>query len=514
MGKLVQENFVSNIKNFINNYEDIKINYENKYNESLNKEPYDSINNFPMKECKYKISVVMSTWNSGNTILYTLKSIEKSYLCQSFNEMLEVIVVDDGSNDNTEEIVLKESFNFKLKFIKQLHMGRAQGINMACKHAEGDMIIFCDSDIILFPFTIDEIVKRQQEYLDEAIFFGFREDIEEVCELEHLTKFIYEKQPCFWYDNRFSTDFNGSWGYNMMSETNMLLKLPCLKNFWVSNNRVSMYDCWQLYRMVYGFLFSVSKKNFEKVGGFVEFLVGWGCDDTSFVSLCIEQGIKVIPIPSATCCHIKHPIRMKSQWEDGKKNEERMNAYLSNNKRIDFLDQDFVPRILKKEVKDSNNKNNKNLKRYKVNFQTNVDKARYYYYIGNFAKALKLYLLNYNILVINDLEKLYECMIRENNDEYLNKINNKEKEYCYFYYLAYYYFNKKYKSINLKSYNTSVHIKYLYNLPQEEHLKRAKQYFEQGDYFLSLMDYFGMVLLGNYSYLEKCNECIKEIKSI
>lgn len=368
MGKLVQDNFSPEIKKFINDYQDIAKEYKNRFKESLNLEPYNSINNFSLKECKYMVSIVISTWNSGNTLLYTLKSIENTYLCHNFNNKLEVIVVDDGSTDTTENLILNEDFSFKLIYIKQYHLGRAQGINMGCTHTSGDIIIFCDSDIILFPFTIDEIVKRQQEYLDSTIFFGFREDIENIPPIKDLKKFIYKKEPCFWLDNRFMTDFRGSWTYNMMSETNMLQKMSSMKNFWVSNNKVSMYDSWQLYRMVYGFLFAVSKKNFEKVGGFAEFLVGWGCDDTTFVSLCIENGVKIIPVPSATCCHIKHPIRMKSQWEDGKKNEDRMNKYLSSSTRINYLNQDFNKRILNKIIKYPNKKVSKEIKKYQINF--------------------------------------------------------------------------------------------------------------------------------------------------
>lgn len=44
--------------------------------------------------------------------------------------------------------------------------------------------------------------------------------------------------------------------------------------------------------------------------------------------------------------HIYHDIRMKSQWEDGKKNEERMYNYISKNNRINFLDNNYESRII------------------------------------------------------------------------------------------------------------------------------------------------------------------------
>ena len=317
MGKIIKFDTCKKINGFVNDYINIQKEYEKKHNESINKDPYGSINNHFMKECKYKVSIIISSWNCSKTLLFTLKTIENTYICNNFNDKLEVIVVDDGSVDDTVNMIKTNTFNFELNFIKQIHLGRAQGINMGVSKSKGDIIIFCDADILLFPYTIDEIVKRQQDFLNEAVFFGFREDIDNVPEkVEDIVHYIQEFKPSFWKDNRFIYDFIGSWGSNMMLETNFLQLYSCKKNIWVSNNIKAIYDCWQLYRMVYGFLFSVSRENFYKVGGFAEFLVGWGCDDTSFISLCLEQNIKIIPVPSAHCLHIYHPIRMKSQWED------------------------------------------------------------------------------------------------------------------------------------------------------------------------------------------------------
>ncbi|MDO5568564.1 MAG: glycosyltransferase family 2 protein [bacterium] len=511
MGKIAQENFVPKIRDFINDYSNIKLDYEKRFNEPINSDPYLSINSFPLSYCKYKVSIVISTWNSANTVLFTLHSIENTYICQNYCDKLEVVLVDDGSSDNTEEIILKEKFKFKLLYIKQEHMGRAQGINLGCKYATGEMIIFCDSDIILFPFTLDEIIKRQQEYLDETIFFGFREDIENAENIKNVKKFVFQKTPNFWLDNRFSTDFSGSWGTNMMAETHFLQNLPCIKNFWVSNNIISMYDCWQLYRMVYGFLFAVSKKNFKEVGGFSEFLIGWGCDDTSFVSLCIEKGIKIIPVPSATCCHIKHPIRMKTQWEDGKKNEKKMNDYLSNSLRIDYYNQELSKRIIKRVEINPLNKKEKTIKKYNIIFKTLCEEARYNYYLGNFEKSKSLYNSILNTLDVNDLENYFDCLIHTNDYIIFESINDDRKYYCFFYYLGKLYFDNLIIDYDFEI--KSNHIYYLNNMKVEEHMKRANQYYEEKQWYLALMDLFASYMLTkNQKVLLKCLNCINMLK--
>lgn len=512
MGKIISFNTCEKISSFVNDYTDIKNKYEKEHNESINKNPYDSINNHFMKKCKYKVSIIISSWNCSKTLLYTLKTIENTYICNNFNDKLEVVVVDDGSNDDTEKMIRTNTFNFKLKFIKQIHLGRAQGINMGVSKSNGDIIIFCDADILLFPYTIDEIVKRQQDFLNDAVFFGFREDVENVPQsIDDVLKYVKKFKPTFWKDNRFIYDFVGSWGSNMMLETNLLQQYSCQKNIWVSNNIKAIYDCWQLYRMVYGFLFAVSRENFYKIGGFAEFLVGWGCDDTSFISLCLEQNIKIIPVPSAHCLHISHPIRMKSQWEDGKKNEKRMFKYIKNEKRVNYMAQDFSLRIISEY--ENNPKYNKKTNLIKnVGCQTKIEEADYNYYLGNLEQAKKIYLNLVNELNLDRLENLFDISIRLNdiNTFYFCK-KNKIYLKCYFYYAANYYFNSKVYNINDIFDYDSHYLKFLQNINKKELKDRAHQYYHEKQWYLSYLDFFAISLYDN-KYLNMCDKCINKLE--
>lgn len=512
MGKIIKFDTCKKINGFVNDYINIQKEYEKKHNESINKDPYGSINNHFMKECKYKVSIIISSWNCSKTLLFTLKTIENTYICNNFNDKLEVIVVDDGSVDDTVNMIKTNTFNFELNFIKQIHLGRAQGINMGVSKSKGDIIIFCDADILLFPYTIDEIVKRQQDFLNEAVFFGFREDIDNVPEkVEDIVHYIQEFKPSFWKDNRFIYDFIGSWGSNMMLETNFLQLYSCKKNIWVSNNIKAIYDCWQLYRMVYGFLFSVSRENFYKVGGFAEFLVGWGCDDTSFISLCLEQNIKIIPVPSAHCLHIYHPIRMKSQWEDGKKNEKRMFDYISKENRINYMNQDFSSRILF-EYKNKHDYTKLPIMIKEVNYNTKLEEADYNYFLGNLQKAKKLYLNIIKDLSLEKLENLFDIAIRL-NDSYTFNLCKENELYlqCFFYHVANYYFNLNMCCVDdIVGFN-SYYCQFLKNINKNDLKDRAEQYFYEEQWYLSYLDYFAISIYDN-SYLDKCNKCLDILK--
>ena len=79
MGKIRNFKTTGKILNFVNDYKKIKDDYESRFNEALNHEPYDSINNHPLNECKYKVSLVISSWNSYQSLRMTLRTIENTF---------------------------------------------------------------------------------------------------------------------------------------------------------------------------------------------------------------------------------------------------------------------------------------------------------------------------------------------------------------------------------------------------------------------------------------------------
>lgn len=86
-------------------------------------------------------SVIIPTYNSQNTIERCIRSVINQSL-----DNLEIICIDDGSRDNTVQI-LKKFRNKKIKIIKILHTGKPnQNSNLAIKKAKGKFICFLDSD--------------------------------------------------------------------------------------------------------------------------------------------------------------------------------------------------------------------------------------------------------------------------------------------------------------------------------------------------------------------------------
>ena len=95
-----------------------------------------------IRKNRVKISCVIPAYNEERNISACLNSL----LNQSVN-CFEIIVVDDGSTDNTVEIV-KEMMkkDSRIRLLKQSHNGPGSARNLGAKNAKGKVIVFPDAD--------------------------------------------------------------------------------------------------------------------------------------------------------------------------------------------------------------------------------------------------------------------------------------------------------------------------------------------------------------------------------
>ncbi|MBP7118963.1 glycosyltransferase family 2 protein [Candidatus Woesebacteria bacterium] len=101
-----------------------------------------------------KLSIIIPTFNESAVISDCLHSL----LSQDYKSF-EIIVVDDGSTDNTEQIVTDISKETKLlTVLKQKHLGAGSARNLGAKHATGDILVFVDADMTFDTGFIRELV--------------------------------------------------------------------------------------------------------------------------------------------------------------------------------------------------------------------------------------------------------------------------------------------------------------------------------------------------------------------
>jgi len=103
-----------------------------------------------------RISVIIPTYNRSEVLERAIKSV----LAQTYKNF-ELIVVDDGSTDNTSRILTK--FGRKIRFFSKLHGGVSSARNFGLEKGEGTWVAFLDSDDYWLPRKLE----RQMQYIQE-----------------------------------------------------------------------------------------------------------------------------------------------------------------------------------------------------------------------------------------------------------------------------------------------------------------------------------------------------------
>ena len=107
------------------------------------------------KDCKMSISVIIPAYNSAGTIKKCLDSISN----QTSSSISEIIVVDDGSVDNTREVVFEScKSDSRIKYVFQKNTGVSAARNTGILSATGDYIMFVDSDDEIKSMFVDTLL--------------------------------------------------------------------------------------------------------------------------------------------------------------------------------------------------------------------------------------------------------------------------------------------------------------------------------------------------------------------
>ena len=117
---------------------------------------------------KYLITIIIPTYNRANLLSRAIKSV----LNQTFKDF-ELIVVDDGSTDNTAEVIKKfQEQDKRIRYIQHdKNKGTAATRNIGIKAAKGEYIAFLDSDDEWFPEKLEKQVSLFEHSLRKNLGF-------------------------------------------------------------------------------------------------------------------------------------------------------------------------------------------------------------------------------------------------------------------------------------------------------------------------------------------------------
>lgn len=145
-----------------------------------------------MPEEKIKLSIIMPAYNVEQYVRDSLISV-----CKQLPEYAELIIINDGSTDNTDERILETITKYKNKNISYLlqdNHGIAFTRNEGVKHASGEYITFIDSDDFWSDDYIEVISTPLQEGYD-IIEYGVNRFIIEKGEIVTTVKIHHLNLP-------------------------------------------------------------------------------------------------------------------------------------------------------------------------------------------------------------------------------------------------------------------------------------------------------------------------------
>ncbi len=120
-------------------------------------------------------SVVIPTYNRLPILQKCLLALEIQTLDAQIVTDYEIIVVDDGSTDGTIEWLTSSTTQLPhLKIYEQAHQGASAARNLGVEQAQGDTIVFIDSDIVVTPTFLqshaDALLQSQTRLGDDRVF--------------------------------------------------------------------------------------------------------------------------------------------------------------------------------------------------------------------------------------------------------------------------------------------------------------------------------------------------------
>ena len=115
------------------------------------------------------VSIIIPVYNVEEYIEECLKSI----LAQTYKD-IELLIVDDGSTDNSLGLIREYENKFKkIRIFTQQNKGVSEARNLALNYVSGEFVLYIDPDDFLEPNMIEKMVNKAEKYNSDITICGY-----------------------------------------------------------------------------------------------------------------------------------------------------------------------------------------------------------------------------------------------------------------------------------------------------------------------------------------------------
>lgn len=263
-----------------------------------------------------KVSVIVPVYNR-------LEHLRALFICllKQTEAPYELIISDDGSSEQVIDYIgdLLEEAKFKIKHIYQEDKGfrKTRALNNAVREAEGEILIFCDQDLIFPEKHIENIKKNMKQ---KRFLMGRPIETIEVEKKEIILNLNNGKK----YEEAIK---NINSNYILYSRENLKKdKVRRILNIFKLNKRGIK---------LFGMSYAMYKNDYIGVNGYDEKYIGWGLEDDDFGNRLYMYGVKGQEyIEEPIQLHLYHP------FDPTKKHSANEEYYYRRKKEI-FRNKDY-----------------------------------------------------------------------------------------------------------------------------------------------------------------------------
>ena len=263
-----------------------------------------------------KFSFVIPAYNCKELAQSTIEALKLLKINDDFH--FEVILVDDGSTDNTGAYFEEKCYPFDFKYIYLARCdisSRSRARNYGIRAGSGDYIVFIDADIIVQPDYLLELY-RYYSRIPDAVVIGQRLLLDHVVSLETVR------------------DENFFRKYKLENSSS---------NYTEFRHVVFQELSYNMSRLDFPFLFgqtcniAYSRKDLLLAGGFDESMLAWGIEDIELAYRIFKSGRRFLINPQMYVLHQFHGYQEKISADQDKLEGIKINTELFFRKHPEAL---------------------------------------------------------------------------------------------------------------------------------------------------------------------------------